>query len=654
MASQVGHTLPPRMTDRPTPNIGPPPTRRPRPARAGQAEPAGGPWLGGPREQAPAPPLPASPNPNPHAVPERYGVREAEDGPPFLHCDDAPRVRVQIDPKLSFSEADARGLGGPAIFLDGAGDFPPKLDNKHRFYNLDHHQGCIRPFTLATCEQALVLVLNGLELDEGDWTLYAGEPDLDTVFAIWVLLNFRRIPKLSARSRDALLPLLRLEGAIDANGAELADYCGLTQKTLRETRAKLDSLYTFEKEFRARERSSELDWRAYAAAMLSEIDQLVYTRADFHDHTSIEEILGHHEIADRKVAVACRDQAGIYEAERSLKNRFAEQLAIIALEKAREEDTRHYTLRRVSALLNLELGRAYDLLNLVDPAVNGRPAHNRWGGSDDIGGSPRVTGTGLAPSEVLRILQQAYEKKTRRSKIWPWVVSTFATAALFVFGAASAFMATATPALHTGALTPLSVGGSALVAASLMALSFAVPATFHASKRRLWLFGWRLPAGRDWWMLFPVVIAASVAGNAWAPHAVDATPLSIASALGVATLAAFAVEAWFRGAVHGWFLFRGPVQRVDGPWTLSRAVSVSSFLYAIVYIAAAMAWHIAGAEPFPLGPLALAAIAVSGLAGGVALGMIRERSLSIWPGVGAQLLGACAAIGLALSGIALF
>ena len=140
---------------------------------------------------------------------------------------------------------------------------------------------------------------------------------------------------------------------------------------------------------------------------------MVYTRADFQDHTSIEEILGHLEIADRKVAVACRDQSGIYEAERSLKNRFGDQLGIIALEKSKDGEKRQYTLRRVSALLNFDLSATYELLNIVDPAVNGRPAGNRWGGSDDIGGSPRVTGTELPPSEVLRVFEQAYRRKTR-------------------------------------------------------------------------------------------------------------------------------------------------------------------------------------------------------------------------------------------------
>lgn len=608
--------------------------------------------LGAARSPLHAAPSPRSLGISP-AVPERYEVRESEDGR-FLHCDEAPRVRVCIDPKRSISEADARAMGSRVIFLDGAGDFPPKLDNKTRFYNLDHHQGCIRPFTLATCEQALVLVKNGLELDEGDWTLYVGEPDLDTLFAIWVLLNFRRISKLSGHSRDVLLPLLRLEGAIDANGPELADFCGLTQNTLREARARLDTLYNREKEFRSKERWSNLDWREYTAAMLAELDQLVYTRADFQDHTSIEEILGHVEIAERKVAVACRDQSGIYEAERSLKNRFGEQLGIIALEKSKEGETRHYTLRRVSAILNFDLESAYDLLNIVDPAVDGRPPGNRWGGSDDIGGSPRSSGTRLHPSAILRILQQAYRRKTPRESSWPWLVSMFSTASLLVVGAVAAFVATAVPELRDNTLPGLTQGGSGLIAVSLVTLAFVLPATFSASQGRPWMFGWRRPGGRDWLYLIPVVIACSLPANAWVPRALVLEPQSLAIAFGVTTLMAVACEAWFRGAVHGWFLFHGPIQRVAGPWMFSRAASISTFLYMLVYLTVAFAWNIAAADPFPQSPVEVAVTAAAALAAGAALAIIRERSLSLLPCIAAQILGGATGAVLTLAGVTLF
>jgi len=603
-------------------------------------------WLGGGRSQRPAedivPPLPA--------IPERYQVREADDGT-YLHCDEAPRVRVRIDQKLCVSEADARAMGERSIFLDGAGDFAPLLDNKARVYNLDHHQGCIRPFTLATCEQALVLVMNGLELDEGDWTLYANEPDLDTLLAIWVMLNFRRIPRLSEASKDILLPLLRLEGAIDANGTELADYCGLTQQTLRQARARLDQLYGQEKEFRANERWPNLDWRQYTAAMLAEIDLLVYTSEDFQDHTSIEEILGHVEIAERKVAVACRDQSGIYGAERSLKNRWGEQLGIIALEKSSEGGFHHYTLRRVSAVLDFDLHPAFDMLNLLDPAVDGRPPGSRWGGSLDIGGSPRPRGSKFQPSEVLKLLQQAYRPQTAQEKVGPWVGSIFWSIGLIFWGALATFVANMSPPAQGSLWSSLSPGGRGLAAFSLITLVAALPLTWRASRKRMWFFGWRRPAGKDWLYAAPIAVACALPASVWVPREIAPDATGVALAIAVIAVSAMGCEAWFRGLIHGWFLFHGPVQRVAGPWFISRATLISAIFYAAACLAISISWTITGADPFPQHPAEIAMTAFAALAGGVALGAIRERTLSIWPGVLVQFVGGILGATLVLSGI---
>ena len=81
--------------------------------------------------------------------------------------------------------------------------------------------------------------------------------------------------------------MLRYEGAIDSNGSEAGDYCGLPLHTLREARGRIASLYQREQSFRRRGRSSELDWRGYTASLLAEIDRLVYTRKDFEEYASI-------------------------------------------------------------------------------------------------------------------------------------------------------------------------------------------------------------------------------------------------------------------------------------------------------------------------------------------------------------------------------
>jgi hypothetical protein len=65
-------------------------------------------------------------------------------------------VRIKRGFCLTASAAQSAAPG--SIFLDGAAQAGPFMDTRREVYNLDHHEGCVRPFTLATCEQALVLV----------------------------------------------------------------------------------------------------------------------------------------------------------------------------------------------------------------------------------------------------------------------------------------------------------------------------------------------------------------------------------------------------------------------------------------------------------------------------------------------------------------
>ena len=78
----------------------------------------------------------------------RYEIKRTDAGR-FLFCDEAPRLRVSIDRAHAFSEVEARELKGRVILLDGAGSFGPLLDNAAKLYNLAHHAGCQRAFTLA-------------------------------------------------------------------------------------------------------------------------------------------------------------------------------------------------------------------------------------------------------------------------------------------------------------------------------------------------------------------------------------------------------------------------------------------------------------------------------------------------------------------------
>ena len=89
---------------------------------------------------------------------KRYDVREDGEGK-YLRCIEAPNIMVRIERGLVVSSGAARRAPEGTIYLDGAASGEPFMDVQRRVYNLDHHEGCVRSFTLATCEQAMVMVL---------------------------------------------------------------------------------------------------------------------------------------------------------------------------------------------------------------------------------------------------------------------------------------------------------------------------------------------------------------------------------------------------------------------------------------------------------------------------------------------------------------
>ena len=573
-------------------------------------------------------------------IPERYSTRE-KDGVRTLECDEAPRMRVVIDPGMAASRSDAASLGERVVLLDGAGSFGPLLDNDRKLYNLDHHSGCERLFTLSTCEQALLLVHSGLRLSEGDWTLYANDPDLDTVLALWCLLNHRRVRELRPEARDVLLPLLRLEGAIDSNGPELARLCGLPTRVLDETQRRIDELLLRERELKQSGAWAKKDVYGYAIEMLRSIDAMVYQFEDFGDYTRIEEIYGHVEIAPRQVAVVCRDRSGIYTVEQHLKTHWGDQLSLIAL----ENQPGHYTLRRVSSLDGPDLEPAYELLNRIDPAVDGRPPGKRWGGSQDIGGSPRPRGTQLASVEVIEVLERAYQKLGFGARLARTAIA---------FGVGLSFLAfwplaAALPSLELVAAAGPAIGAAfELAKVSLLALVVGIVATRGASRWRPWVFGWRMPAPGRWWMLAPALIACAIPLRGWIPVPLGLTPPEFAAGLAAGLLAIAAAELWFRGLVHGMLSIAFRIQHPGGPRFLSRAVIVSAVAYATVATSVtAPALPSDALSALSLGvPLALGCVAAAALLAGLILGGVRERSLSIGAGLSLQMLGIAASAGV--------
>lgn len=112
--------------------------------------------------------------------------------------------------------AKLKELDPYSIAVDGfvAG---PEIDAENHRFSFDHHAGCSRFATLASCQQALNAVLLGL--DPTPYKIYCNDVDVDVCAAIWCLKNPDRCKEpLVQKLVDAIGKGDMYGGAIDING----------------------------------------------------------------------------------------------------------------------------------------------------------------------------------------------------------------------------------------------------------------------------------------------------------------------------------------------------------------------------------------------------------------------------------------------------
>ena len=333
----------------------------------------------------------------------RYQLVE-RDAARCIVCGNAPNIALRVERGLTVDKGGRKRYPAQSVFLDGVYDGPPFYDNEARQYSLDHHAGCVRAFTLATCEQAVVMLLQGLPLTEGDWTLYVNEPDLDAVLGAWVLLNHVELLAGDRQLLRAAMPLVRLEGVIDAHGTGMELFAALPEEVHRSAKQNIERLREREQALKAAAEWDQADWVQYARDMLEGIDRLVYPAGILDQLLGIQED-GRVAIRGERMAVLIASTQGIYAVEAQLKARYGKKLGVVILDQGGGK----MTLRQVDPFLSRDLTAVYRLLNRRDPKVRRQgPSPNLWGGSGDIGGSPRATGTGLGGGQVLEAVREIF------------------------------------------------------------------------------------------------------------------------------------------------------------------------------------------------------------------------------------------------------
>jgi hypothetical protein len=557
------------------------------------------------------------------SLPERYKTRE-HDSKRILICLETPNIQVRIEPGLTFPSSAVRKSPPGTIYLDGVAQSEPLMDLEKQIYNFDHHEGCIRPFTLSTCEQVLVMILKGMDLRGKDWRVLANEPDLDTILAIWLIFNHVRIQQKEFGGLNRLCALVRLEGIIDSHGLEMASFSGFAPKLLTKTKKMIEYLRAEEVDLKSKGVWKETDFLGYAALILHKVDRIIYKSEELDDVKDVKE-LARIEFGDNRIAVVVETQLGIYELESYLNRLYGERLGLVILKK----DERTYTLRRLDPFMAGDLNAVYRILNFIDPAVRGCAEGNKWGGSADIGGSPRGDGgTKLTPPQIAKACRDAFEKPRPGRNVIRFIHSLILTGFIIGLSAVCAslpFFRSWLESTSTGDL----VAKTYFAFLATMLFFTLVCLGIYAHKRP-WQFGFALPSGRSWWIWLPFVLLSVTSIGIYFPYKGIKAISHFEIIIYLVVLVPLSSELLFRGLVHGILINPHNVRSRDRRSYFSFPAIASAFLYAAFLTGTLLYQNYLqnGFQAISTIECLFAALVI-----GLSTAFVRERSQSIFPSV---------------------
>lgn len=552
-------------------------------------------------------------------LPERYLIKDMG-SKRILTCFEAPNLQVHIKKGWSISSSAARNSAPGTIFLDGVAQCEPFLNHEKRIYNLDHHEGCVRAFTLTTCEQALVMIMKGLDLQKREWEIYSNEPELDSILAIWIILNSHRINTKNLLNQQLLFAIVRLKGIIDSVGLELKKISALPTDLTHRIMQVIDHLGNEEIQLKKENRWQKIDFIEYTVSILNKIDHILYKPCDFADFKGVEE-LARTELTNNRIVAVVESDLDIYELEPHLTKLYGSQLGWVAL---RTKENR-YTLRQMNLFMPVSLEDIYPHLNFIDPAVKSRDSRNKWGGSSDMGGSPQEPGTLLSPKEIADAFWDVLSNQSTLSQI-----KRFSGTALQVIGIISI-----SEILRYYWQVPKWITDSFFKnwfglpenGFYLFMLFFTLLALLGYAKGRPWQYGLISPAGKDWLIPMPLGILCGFAGGVLLQLDVNFDSRPVFIYINAFVLVPLTTELLFRSLTHGLLAQTAIIYDGRNPWFLSRPNLAAAFLYA-VFICFQTLYYSPDFNEM-LSSWMLVKCFVSALGFAIVAGVMRERSQSV-------------------------
>ena len=292
-----------------------------------------------------------------------------------------------------------------SIALDGVVRGGPRWDEQTRHINFDHHEFVEREATMSTCKQVWYAIKGGLfqsfkdERGRPFANVYVNDPDQDTALAVWELRNYKSLE--GTNGSPTLNRLIELNDRLDVTGGSFP--MSLSDQLVRQ------HLWVFQPYADLRRSGKLAD--ANAEEMMNCLDATSFRLTEFLVGRGEEvELDSRHEILHEDSRFKVINEIGGNDARYML---FANGMnAFISLVATRQDGNRVFTVGKRSRFIPFPVRSLYGVYNDAE----GLTSENGWNGSDLVGGSSRLLGSKLAPTDLFTITKD-YLDNVERSTV---------------------------------------------------------------------------------------------------------------------------------------------------------------------------------------------------------------------------------------------
>jgi len=323
-------------------------------------------------------------------------------------------VTIVIEPgrTLKFEEFVAEAPPY-SIALDGYVEGKTRANDDGPHVNLNHHEEVDRISTNSTCMQAYNYLKAGLEetfKKNGQTTfrIYVNDCDQDTCLAIWLLANHDKF--VGSRTSELMEELVKCEDKLDVFGG------AFPFSTEERILGKL--AWIFEPYTDHRSVIQDMDARTMSA-----IIEAVCSRITEYSKGEGKEVVppvGYKNINQVVDNLDENPKGWVFITSEEPYARVVlskDYTAFVSL-VGEKEGTFRYSVGKLKPKAAFPVEDLYDVLNAAEQIKGTEITEtNRWGGSDIIGGSPRGTGSKLAPREIIVILNAFLSFRETESKV---------------------------------------------------------------------------------------------------------------------------------------------------------------------------------------------------------------------------------------------